>query len=123
LVLKANGFHFDVCYTSVLKRAIKTLWLILEAMDLIWVPVHKTWQLNERHYGALQGRGKTEVAAEVGPDLAFAWRRSFNLRPPPLDPEDPRHPRHDPRDRHIDPAGIVRPEARNNVDRGRRLSG
>jgi 2,3-bisphosphoglycerate-dependent phosphoglycerate mutase len=70
----------------------------------VWVPVHKTWQLNERHYGALQGRGKAEVAAEVGEDRVFAWRRSFDLRPPPLDPEDPRHPRHDPRYRHIDPA-------------------
>jgi 2,3-bisphosphoglycerate-dependent phosphoglycerate mutase len=104
LLLKKDGFHFDVCYTSLLKRAIKTLWLVLETMDLMWVPVHKTWRLNERHYGGLQGRNKAEVAKEVGEEQVFAWRRSFRTRPPPLNPEDTRHPRHDPRYAHVDPA-------------------
>jgi len=106
LVLKKDGFKFDACYTSVLKRAIKTLWLVLEAMDLMWVPVRKTWCLNERHYGALQGRNKEEVAKEVGEEQVFAWRRSFDARPPPLDPVDPRHPAHDPRYAHVDPASL-----------------
>jgi len=104
LLLKKDGFQFDVCYTSFLKRSIKTLWLVLEAMDLMWVPVHKTWRLNERHYGELQGRNKEEVAREVGKEQAFAWRRSFDTRPPPLEPGDPRHPGHDPRYAHVESA-------------------
>jgi len=102
LLLQEHGFHFNVCYTSVLKRAIKTLWLVLETMDRMWVPVHKTWQLNERHYGALQGRDKGEAAREFGKEQVFAWRRSFDTRPPSLDPGDPRHPAHDSRYAHID---------------------
>ena len=101
MLLKADGFHFDVCYTSLLKRAIRTLWLVLEAMDAMWVPVHKTWHLNERHYGTLQGRNKAEVAQELGEDRVFALRRSVHLRPPPLDLDDPRHPGHDLRYAHV----------------------
>jgi len=102
LFLKTHGFRFEVCYTSFLKRAIKTLWLLLETMDCMWVPVHKTWQLNERHYGGLQGRNKDEVAREFGAEQVFAWRRSFDMRPPPVELTDPRHPVHDPRYAHVD---------------------
>jgi 2,3-bisphosphoglycerate-dependent phosphoglycerate mutase len=89
------GFTFDVAYTSVLKRAIKTLWLILETMELEWIPVIRTWQLNERHYGALQGLNKSEMAAKYGEEQVKIWRRSYGVRPPALDPDDPRHPRFD----------------------------
>lgn len=87
-----QGFDFDVCYTSYLKRAIHTLNLALEAMDREWLPVVKTWKLNERHYGALQGLNKGETAAKYGEDQVFIWRRSFDVRPPLLDPDDKRSP-------------------------------
>jgi len=96
-VLKEAGFVFDCAYTSVLKRAIKTLWLALEKMDLMWIPVHHSWRLNERHYGALQGLDKVEMAAKFGEAQVLLWRRSYDVRPPPLEPGDPRHPRGDPR--------------------------
>jgi 2,3-bisphosphoglycerate-dependent phosphoglycerate mutase len=93
--LKKAGYAFDVAYTSVLKRAIKTLNLALEQMDLLWIPVHKTWRLNERHYGALQGLNKAETAEQHGLEQTNIWRRSYDIPPPPLTPADPRHPGHD----------------------------
>lgn len=95
--LKAAGFTFDLAYTSVLKRAIKTLWIVLEEMGLEWIPVYNAWQLNERHYGALQGLNKAEMAAKFGEEQVKLWRRSYDVPPPPLDLDDPRHPRFDPR--------------------------
>ncbi|MBL8167609.1 MAG: 2,3-diphosphoglycerate-dependent phosphoglycerate mutase [Acidobacteria bacterium] len=95
--MKKAGYTFDVAYTSVLKRAIKTLNLALEQMDLLWLPVHKTWRLNERHYGALQGLNKAETAAQHGIEQTNIWRRSYDIPPPPLTPDDERHPGRDPR--------------------------
>ena len=94
-LMRAEKFEFDVAYTSVLKRAIRTLWIALDEMDLLWLPVHRSWRLNERHYGALQGLDKAETAAEHGEDQVKIWRRSYDIPPPPLTPEDPRHPSHD----------------------------
>lgn len=102
LVLKAAGFVFDVAYTSVLKRAIRTLWLMLDDMDLMWIPVHRSWRLNERHYGALQGLNKAETAEKYGEEQVHIWRRSYDTPPPALEPDDERHPRHDPRYAGID---------------------
>ena len=96
-LLNDGGYVFDVAYTSVLKRAIKTLWLALEQMDLMWIPVHNSWRLNERHYGALQGLNKAETAAKHGMEQTQIWRRSYDVPPPALAPDDPRHPGHDPR--------------------------
>jgi 2,3-bisphosphoglycerate-dependent phosphoglycerate mutase len=96
-LLKDAGFVFDQAYTSVLKRAIRTLWLALDAMDLMWIPVHVSWRLNERHYGALQGLNKAETAAKYGDKQVLVWRRSYDTQPPALAPDDPRHPRADPR--------------------------
>jgi 2,3-bisphosphoglycerate-dependent phosphoglycerate mutase len=95
--LRREGYVFDVAYTSVLKRAIKTLWLALEEMDLMWIPVYNNWRLNERHYGALQGLNKAETAERHGMEQTQLWRRSYDVRPPALTPDDPRHPSHDPR--------------------------
>ena len=95
--LRDAGFRFDVAYTSVLKRAIRTLWLIMDEMDLMWIPVIRAWELNERHYGALQGLNKAETAAKYGDEQVHIWRRSYDTPPPPLDDDDERHPRHDPR--------------------------
>jgi len=97
------GLGFDRCVTSLLKRAVKTLDLILEAMDLLWLPVAKDWRLNERHYGALQGLNKAETAAKYGERQVFEWRRSYDVRPPALDRDDPRHPRFDPRYKALPP--------------------
>ena len=96
-LLKEGGYAFDVAYTSVLKRAIRTLWITLDALDLMWIPVTKDWRLNERHYGALQGLNKAETAAKHGDAQTKIWRRSYDTPPPALAPEDPRHPSHDPR--------------------------
>ncbi|MCU1235311.1 MAG: phosphoglycerate mutase, partial [Candidatus Solibacter sp.] len=96
-VLKREGYVFDVAYTSVLKRAIRTLWTVLDGMDLMWIPVHRSWRLNERHYGALQGLNKAETAAKFGEDQVKIWRRSYDIPPPELTPDDPRFPGHDPR--------------------------
>ncbi|NUM89231.1 MAG: 2,3-diphosphoglycerate-dependent phosphoglycerate mutase [Bdellovibrionales bacterium] len=96
-VLSREGFRFDVAYTSVLKRAIRTLWLVLDETDQMWIPVHRSWRLNERHYGALQGLNKSEMAAKYGEEQVHIWRRSYDVLPPALDPDDPRHPRLDPR--------------------------
>lgn len=95
--LLQEGYGFDVAFTSVLKRAIKTLWLVLEEMDLMWIPVYRDWRLNERHYGALQGLNKEETAARHGLEQTKLWRRSYDIPPPALTLDDPRHPRHDPR--------------------------
>ncbi len=96
-VLRQEGYVFDVAYTSVLKRAIKTLWLALEEMDLMWIPISNSWRLNERHYGALQGLDKAETAERHGLEQTQLWRRSYDIRPPALTPDDPRHPGRDPR--------------------------
>jgi len=94
-LLKEGGYEFDIAYTSVLKRAIKTLWLIQESMGLEWTPVVRAWQLNERHYGSLQGLDKSEMAAKFGEDQVKVWRRSYDVPPPPLELTDERHPRFD----------------------------
>lgn len=91
-VLKKEGFVFDAAYTSVLKRAIKTLWITLEEMGLEWIPVYNSWRLNERHYGALQGLNKSETAAKYGESQVLIWRRSYDIPPPVLDKDDPRSP-------------------------------
>jgi 2,3-bisphosphoglycerate-dependent phosphoglycerate mutase len=96
-LLKDAGFTFDVAYTSVLKRAIRTLWIVLDELDLMWIPVYRSWRLNERHYGALQGLNKAETAAKFGEDQVKIWRRSYDIRPPALTPDDERYPGRDPR--------------------------
>jgi 2,3-bisphosphoglycerate-dependent phosphoglycerate mutase len=96
-LLRDGGYIFDAAYTSVLKRAIRTLWLTLDALDLMWIPVTTNWRLNERHYGALQGLNKAETAAKHGEAQTKIWRRSYDIPPPALTPDDPRHPSHDAR--------------------------
>lgn len=96
-VLKAEGYTFDIAYTSVLKRAIRTLWIVLDEMDLMWIPVIRNWRLNERHYGALQGLNKAETAKQYGEEQVKIWRRSYDIQPPALEKSDPRYPGHDPR--------------------------
>ena len=100
-VLKAGGYTFDVAYTSVLKRAIRTLWIVLDEMDLMWIPVQRSWRLNERHYGALQGLNKAETAAKFGEAQVKIWRRSYDIRPPELTEDDERYPGRDPRYREL----------------------
>jgi 2,3-bisphosphoglycerate-dependent phosphoglycerate mutase len=95
--LKAEGFVFDVAFTSVLKRAIRTLWIVLDHMDLMWIPVHRSWRLNERHYGALQGLNKKETAEKHGEEQVHIWRRSYDVRPPALEITDERYPGNDPK--------------------------
>ncbi|MGE0454903.1 MAG: 2,3-diphosphoglycerate-dependent phosphoglycerate mutase [Vicinamibacteria bacterium] len=94
-LLREGGFSFDVAYTSLLKRAIRTLWITLDEMDLMWIPVHRSWRLNERHYGALQGLNKAETAAKYGEKQVKVWRRSYAEPPPALTAEDERHPSRD----------------------------
>lgn len=101
--LAEKGFTFDIAYTSVLKRAIKTLNFVLDEVDQVWLPVHKDWRLNERHYGALQGLNKSETAALHGEEQVKIWRRSYDTPPPPMETSDPRHPSHDPRYKNINP--------------------
>lgn len=96
-LLRAQGFVFDVAFTSVLKRAIRTLWITLDEMDSMWIPVHNSWRLNERHYGALQGLNKAETAKKYGEQQVHTWRRSYSIQPPALDKNDPRYPGKDPR--------------------------
>jgi 2,3-bisphosphoglycerate-dependent phosphoglycerate mutase len=100
-LLKSEGFQFDLAYTSVLKRAIRTLWLTLEELDQTWLPITNTWELNERHYGALQGLNKAETAAQYGDEQVKIWRRSYDILPPALTPEDERYPGHDRRYAHL----------------------
>jgi 2,3-bisphosphoglycerate-dependent phosphoglycerate mutase len=105
-LLKAEGFAFDVAYTSVLKRAIRTCWIVLDELDQLWLPVFRDWRLNERHYGALQGLNKAETAAQHGEEQTLIWRRSYDIPPPPLSPGDPRHAAHDPRYRRVPAADL-----------------
>jgi 2,3-bisphosphoglycerate-dependent phosphoglycerate mutase len=104
--LKEAGFVFDVAFTSVLKRAIRTLWITLDVMDLMWIPIHHSWRLNERHYGALQGLNKAEMAQKYGEKQVKIWRRSYDTRPPSLDQSHPMYPGTDPRYRDMDPKDI-----------------
>jgi 2,3-bisphosphoglycerate-dependent phosphoglycerate mutase len=116
--LAAAGYSFDRCFTSVLKRAIKTLHAVLEEMDLLWLPEEKSWRLNERHYGALQGLDKAETAKRYGAEQVFAWRRSWGVRPPPLDIDDHRHPMRDRRYTALSPSLLPRSESlKDTVDR------
>ncbi len=108
--LKAAGLSFDVAFTSLQKRAIRTLWLVLDEMDLMWIPVHRSWRLNERHYGALQGLNKAETAAKFGDDQVLRWRRSYDEPPPPVDEDDERFPGGDPRYRDLAPSDLPRSE-------------
>jgi 2,3-bisphosphoglycerate-dependent phosphoglycerate mutase len=101
-LLREMGYNFDIAFTSVLKRAIRTLWIMLDEMDLMWIPVVRDWRLNERHYGALQGLNKAETAAKYGDEQVHIWRRSYDIPPPELEPTDERHPAHDPRYAGID---------------------
>jgi 2,3-bisphosphoglycerate-dependent phosphoglycerate mutase len=110
-LLKAEGFAFDVAYTSVLKRAIRTCFLALDELDQLWLPEHRSWRLNERHYGALQGLNKAETAAKHGEEQVKIWRRSYDIPPPPLTPEDPRHPARDPRYAALPPADLPATES------------
>jgi 2,3-bisphosphoglycerate-dependent phosphoglycerate mutase len=110
-LLKAQDITFDMAFTSVLTRAIRTLWLILSEMELMWIPVERSWRLNERHYGALQGLNKAETTALHGAEQVKIWRRSYDIPPPPLEPDDPRHPCHDARYRNLDPAELPAAES------------
>jgi 2,3-bisphosphoglycerate-dependent phosphoglycerate mutase len=102
LLLKHSEYDLDIVYTSVLKRSIQTVWIVLEHLDRIWLPVEKTWRLNERHYGALQGLNKAETALEYGEDVVSQWRHSYTVRPPALNRSDSRFPGYDPRYREVD---------------------
>lgn len=102
-LLKEHGFTFDIAFTSVLKRAIRTLWIVLDEMGLMWIPVYRDWHLNERHYGALQGLNKSETTQQYGEAQVKLWRRSYDVRPPALELQDLRHPRHDPRYQRLRP--------------------
>ena len=106
-LLKAEGYVFDVAFTSVLKRAIRTLWIVLDEMDLMWIPVHHSWRLNERHYGVLQGLNKAETAAKYGDAQVKLWRRGYDIRPPALAEDDPRWPGRDPRYHDVAPQDVV----------------
>lgn len=101
-LLKEQGYMFDIAFTSVLKRAIRTLWMALDEMDLMWIPVHRSWRLNERHYGALQGLNKAETAAQYGDEQVLVWRRSYDIPPGALEKTDPRYPGNDPRYKDMD---------------------
>src|SRR5918994_2087301 len=117
-LMAAEKFEFDVAYTSLLKRAIRTLWIALDEMDLLWIPIYRSWRLNERHYGALQGLNKAETAAKHGDEQTTIWRRSYDIPPPPLSPDDPRHPRHDRRYSKLDPKDLPLTEClKDTVDR------
>lgn len=110
-LLREGGYEFDVAYTSVLRRAIKTLWIVMEEMGLEWLPVYRAWQLNERHYGALQGLNKSEMAQKFGEEQVHIWRRSYDVPPPPLEPTDERHPRFDRRYASLTPAQLPATES------------
>jgi 2,3-bisphosphoglycerate-dependent phosphoglycerate mutase len=110
-LLKQEGFQFRLAYTSYLTRAIRTLWLTLGEMDLLWIPVYKTWRLNEKHYGILQGLNKSEMAEKYGDEQVLIWRRSYDVPPPPMENDDPRHPRFDHRYRDLKPSEIPSTES------------
>lgn len=110
VLLKEGGYHFDIAYTSVLKRAIRTLWLVLDGMDLMWIPVVRSWRLNERHYGALQGLNKAETAEKYGTEQVHQWRRSYDVPPPALELDDERYPGKDARYADMAEADIPRSE-------------
>ena len=114
-LLRDGGHEFDVAFTSVLKRAIRTLWIALDELDLMWIPVSKSWRLNERHYGALQGLNKAQTAEQYGDEQVRLWRRSYDVPPPPLDPDDPRFPGRDPRYADVAPEDLPRCEALKNT--------
>jgi len=117
-LLRDEGYVFDIAYTSVLKRAIRTCWIALDELDLLWIPMERSWRLNERHYGALQGLNKAETAAKHGDAQTKIWRRSYDIPPPPLEASDPRHPSHDPRYAGLQPSDIPSTEAlKHTVDR------
>jgi 2,3-bisphosphoglycerate-dependent phosphoglycerate mutase len=101
-VLKEQGYSFDMAYTSVLKRAIRTLWMVLDRLDLMWIPVHRSWRLNERYYGALQGLNKAETALKFGEEQVLLWRRSYDIQPPAVEINDERYPGNDPRYQGLD---------------------
>ena len=105
-LIKAEGLTFDVAYTSVLKRALRTCWMALDELDRLWIAVERSWRLNERHYGALQGLNKAETAAKHGEAQTKIWRRSYDIPPPPLAADDPRHPSKDPRYAGLPPADL-----------------
>lgn len=105
-VLKSAGYTFDLAFTSVLKRAIRTLWITLDGLDLMWIPVERSWRLNERHYGALQGLNKAETAAKFGEDQVKIWRRSYDVPPPVLEKTDPRYPGSDPKYKNLTDAEL-----------------
>lgn len=105
-ILKKEGFVFDLAFTSVLKRAIRTLWILMDEMDLMWIPVYNSWRLNERHYGALQGLNKSEMASKYGEEQVLVWRRSYDVPPPALEKTDKRYPGFDPRYNDLDPKDI-----------------
>ena len=105
-LLKQEAFTFDMAYTSVLKRGIRTLWIVLDEMDLMWIPVYRHWRLNERHYGALQGYYKSEMAKKMGEEQVLIWRRSYDVPPPALKTSDPRYPGNDPIYKELDPKDI-----------------
>ena len=108
--LKERGYSFDVAFTSVLKRAIRTLWIVLDELDVMWTPIHHSWRLNERHYGALQGLNKADTAAQYGEAQVKIWRRSYDIQPPALTVNDPRFPGHDLRYKVLDPRDLPRTE-------------
>ena len=114
-LLKAEGYVFDVAFTSLLKRAIRTLWITLDEIDRMWIPVYHSWRLNERHYGSLQGLNKAETAAKYGDAQVKLWRRSYDVRPPALTDGDPRWPGRDPRYRDVDPEDIPLAESLNDT--------
>ena len=117
-LLLEEGYEFDIAYTSVLKRAIRTLWHVMEQMDRMWIPVIRHWKLNERHYGALQGLNKAETAAEHGEDQVLVWRRAYDTPPPALETSDERWPGHDPRYAKLSPADVPTTEClKDTVDR------
>ena len=105
-VLKEQGYGFDLAFTSLLKRAVRTLWIVQDEMDIMWIPVRKSWRLNERHYGALQGLNKSETAAKYGEQQVLVWRRSYDIPPPALEENDPRFPGRDPRYGALAPAQL-----------------
>lgn len=114
-VLKKEGYIFDLAYTSVLKRAVRTLWIVMDEMDLMWIPVYNSWRLNERHYGALQGLNKSEMAAKFGEEQVLIWRRSYDVPPPALEKTDPRFPGNDPRYRDLAPKDVPATECLKNT--------